>query len=139
LNNFAPYYIAWGLDNRTTYIRVPRERKGGTRIENRAACASTNPYLSLAVGLIASLDGIENKMDPGDYYVGDIYAEEPGKYEVMPLYMRDAIEELEKDEFLCNAIGPEIIQNFLAVKKNEEERFRTAITDWEFNEYFYHL
>jgi glutamine synthetase len=139
LNNFAPYYIAWGLDNRTTYIRIPRERKGGTRIENRAPCGSANPYLALAVGLIACLDGIENKMDPGDYYVGDIYTEEPGTYPVMPLYMRDAIEALEKDELLCNAVGPEITQNYLAVKKNEEERYRTAITDWEFNEYFYHL
>jgi len=139
LNNFAPYYLAWGLDNRTTYIRVPRERRGATRIENRAPCASANPYLALAVGLIACLDGIENKLDPGDYYVGDIYGEEPGKFETMPLYMRDAIEALENDTYLCDAVGPAIIQNYLAVKRSEEERFRIAVTDWEFNEYFYHL
>jgi len=138
-NAFAPYYIAWGLDNRTTYIRIPRERKGGTRIENRAPCATANSYLTLAASLIASLDGIENKMDPGDYYEGDVYAEEPGKFELMPLYMRDAIEALENDTILCEGIGPAIVQNLLALKKAEEERYRTTVTDWEFNEYFYHL
>ena len=139
LNNFAPYYLAWGLDNRTTYIRVPKERKHATRIENRAPCASANPYLALAVGLLACLDGIENRMDPGDHYVGDVYGEEPGTYETVPLYMRDAIEALENDAYLCEAVGPHIIQNYLALKRNEEERYRTAVTDWEFNEYFYHL
>jgi glutamine synthetase len=139
LNSFAAYYLAWGLDNRTTYIRVPAERGMATRVENRAACASANPYLVLAVGLIAGLDGIDNHIDPGDYYLGDIYAEEPGKFETVPLYMRDAIEELERDKFLCEAIGPQIVQNILAIKRNEEERFRTYVTDWEFNEYSYHL
>jgi glutamine synthetase len=139
LNSFAPYYLAWGLDNRTTYIRIPKERGPATRVENRAACGSANPYLVFAVGLIAALDGIENKIDPGDYYVGDIYAEDPGKFETVPLYMRDAIEELEKDKVICEAIGPEIIQNITTIKRTEEERFRTHVTDWEFNEYFYHL
>jgi glutamine synthetase len=139
LNSFAPYYLAWGLDNRTTYIRIPRERGMATRVENRAACASANPYLVLAVGLIAGLDGIENRIEAGDYYVGDIYAEEPGKFETVPLYMRDAIEELERDKVLREAVGQEIIQNILAIKRHEEERFRTYVTDWEFKEYFYHL
>ena len=139
LNSFGAYYLGWGLDNRTTYIRVPAERGMATRVENRAACASANPYLVFAVGLIAGLDGIEKKTDPGDYYVGDIYAEEPGRFETVPLYMRDAIEELEKDKILREAIGPHIVENILTIKRNEEERFRTHVTDWEFNEYFYHL
>ena len=139
LGNFAPYYLAWGLDNRTTYIRVPRERGKATRVENRAACASVNPYLAVAVGLIAALDGIEKKMDPGDFYVGDIYREEPGKFETAPLYLHEAVAELKKDDVLCEAIGPEIVQNFTTMKMGEAERFRTHVTDWEFNEYSYHL
>lgn len=139
LGNFAPYYLAWGLDNRTTYIRVPRERGKATRLENRAPCASVNPYLALALGLIAGLDGIEKKMDPGDYYVGDIYREEPDKFETMPLYLHEAVRELKKDAVLCEAIGPEIVQNFTTIKMGEAERFRTHVTDWEFSEYSYHL
>jgi glutamine synthetase len=139
LNNFAPYYIAWGLDNRTTYIRVPRERGKGTRVENRAPCASANPYLVMAAALIAGIDGIEKKMDPGDYYVGDIYTEEPGKYETLPFYLHEAVAELQNDKALCEGIGPEILKNFTTMKLAEAERFRTHVTDWEFNEYFYHL
>jgi len=139
LNAFAPYYLAWGLDNRTTYIRVPKERGKATRVENRAASACANPYLVMAVGLIAGLDGIERKIDPGDYYVGDIYTEEPGKFETVPLYLHKAVEELQGDKVLCDAIGPEIIQNFTTIKLNEVERFRTHVTEWEFNEYSYHL
>jgi glutamine synthetase len=139
LNSFAPYYLAWGYDNRTTYIRIPRERGAATRIENRAPCASANPYLAMAAGLIAALDGIEKRLDPPEPYVGDLYQETPGKYETVPLYMRDAIEELKKDKVLCEAIGPEIVQNIIAMRTAEEERFRTYVTDWEFKEYSYHL
>jgi glutamine synthetase len=139
LNNFAPYYLAWGLDNRTTYIRVPRERGKATRVENRAPCASANPYLAVALGLIAGLDGIEKKMDPGDFYVGDICSEEPGKFETIPLYLHEAVRELKNDAVLCDAIGPEIVQNFTTMKLGEAERFRTHVTAWEFSEYSYHL
>jgi len=139
LNSFAAYYLAWGLDNRTTYIRIPRERGKATRVENRAPCASANPYLVMAVGLIAALDGIEKKIDPGDYYVGDIYTEEPGNFETVPLYLHEAVEELQKDKVLCDAIGPEIVQNIVTIKLNEADRFRTHVTEWEFNEYSYHL
>lgn len=138
-NNFAPYYLAWGLDNRTTYIRVPRERGKATRVENRAPCASANPYLVFAVALIAGLDGIEKKIDPGDYYVGDIYTEEPGKFDTVPLYLHEAVKELQKDKVLCDDVGPEIIQNFITIKLAEAERFRSYVTDWEFKEYSYHL
>ena len=139
LGSFAPYYIAWGLDNRSTYIRVPRERGFGARVENRAPCASANPYLINAVALLAGLDGIEKKTDPGDYYEGDVYGEDPGTFDTVPLYMRDAIAAFKEDEVLCEAIGPEIVQNILALRENEVERFRTHVTEWEFNEYAYHL
>lgn len=139
LDSFAPYYLAWGLDNRTTYIRVPRERGKATRVENRAACASANLYLAIAVGLLAGIDGIEKKMNPGDFYGGNIYGEEPGKFETVPLYLHEAVCELKKDANLCEAIGPEIIQNFTTMKIGEAERFRTHVTNWEFNEYSYHL
>jgi glutamine synthetase len=139
LGSFAPYYIAWGLDNRSIYIRVPRERGFGTRVENRAPCASANPYLIGAAALLAGLDGIEKKTDPGDYYEGDVYGEDPAKFDTVPLYMRDAIAAFKEDEVLCEAIGPEIVQNILALRENEVERFRTHVTEWEFNEYTYHL
>lgn len=137
--SFAPYHIAWGLDNRTTYCRVPGERGPATRVENRSPCASANPYLVFAAAFAAGLDGIENKIDPGDYAEGDVYAAEPGKYETVPFYLRDALEHLKNDKVLCEAMGPELIQAFVALKEDEIARFRLHVTDWEFKEYSYQL
>lgn len=138
-DSFAPYYIAWGMDNRTTYIRVPRERGMATRVENRAGCASANPYFAIAVSLLAGLDGIKEKMTLGEPYVGDIYGEDPEKFEAMPFYLHEAVNELLADKALCAAIGPEIIQNYTILKQAEAEKYRTHVTDWEFNEYSHHL
>jgi glutamine synthetase len=138
-NAFAPYYIAWGLDNRTTYIRVPGERGRATRVENRAGCASANPYFAIAVTLLAGLDGIRNKMALGEPYVGDVYGEAPGKFPTVPFYLHEAVAALENDKVLCELIGPEIIQNHVVMKQAEAEKFRTHVTQWEFNEYAYHL
>lgn len=138
-NAFAPYFIVWGLDNRTVYCRVPNERGPATRIENRAPCASANPYLVYAAAFAAGLDGIEKRIDPGHPIAGDIYGAEPGTYPTVPLFLRDALEELKADKVLCEALGPELVQAFVAVKEHEIERFRKAVTDWEFNEYAFHF
>jgi glutamine synthetase len=138
-DSFAPYYLAWGLDNRTVYCRVPAERGPATRVENRAPCASANPYLAFAAAFAAGLDGIENKIEPGEHAVGDIYSVEPGTYEPIPFYLRDALEELKADKVLCEAMGPEMIQAFVALKEDELDRFRKHVTDWEFKEYAFQL
>jgi glutamine synthetase len=138
-DSFAPYNIAWGGDNRTVYCRVPDDRGKGTRIENRAGCASANPYLVIAAILAAGLDGIENKIDPGPAADGDVYHDESGQYQQVPFYLRDAIAELKADTVLAEAFSPELIGAFVALKENEESRFKTTVTDWEFNEYAYHL
>tara|TARA_B100000586_G_scaffold49606_1_gene32980 strand:+ start:1621 stop:2949 length:1329 start_codon:yes stop_codon:yes gene_type:complete len=138
-DSFAPYFIAWGGDNRTVYCRVPDERGTAARVENRAACASANPYLAIAATLAAGLDGIENKIDPGEPAKCDIYHDESGQYEPMPFYLRDAISALKADTFLNEIFSPELLSAFIALKEREEDRFRTTVTDWEFNEYSYHL
>ncbi len=134
-DSFVPYYLVWGMDNRTVYCRVPDERGSATRIENRAPCASANPYLVFAAAFAAGLDGIENKIDPGEHVVGDVYGVEPGTYDTVPFYLGDALEHLKKDKVLCDALGPELIQAFIALKEDEINRFRLHVTDWEFAEY----
>jgi glutamine synthetase len=89
--------------------------------------------------LAAGLDGIENKIKPGEPVSGDVYGAEPGTYEPVTLDLRDALKDLKGDNALCEALGPELIQAFVALKEHEIERFRTHVTDWEFNEYAYHL
>ena len=138
-DSFAPYHLAWGLDNRTVYCRVPGERGPATRVENRAPCASANPYLVYTAAFAAGLDGIENKIDPGEHAVGDVYHVEPGTYEPVPFSLQEALEELKADKVICDAMGPELIKAFVALKEDELERFRRHVTDWEFKEYAFQL
>jgi glutamine synthetase len=139
LGAFCPFYLAWGWDNRTVYCRVPAERGSATRVENRGPCASANPYLAMAAVLAAGLDGIENKIDPGQPAPDDIYGSEPGTYETVTFWLQDALEDFKADEVLGDALGAELVKAFVALKEHEIERFRTSVTDWEFNEYAYHL
>jgi glutamine synthetase len=139
LGAFCPFYLAWGWDNRTVYCRVPDERGSATRVENRGPCASANPYLAMAAVLAAGLDGIENKIDPGDPAPEDVYGSDPGTFNNVTFWLRDALEDLKADTVMVDALGPELVQAFMALKGHELERYRTTVTDWEFNEYAYHL
>ena len=61
----APYWIDWGPDNRSVYVRVPAERGSSTRVEARGADGTASPYLSSAAAIFAGIDGIERQLDPG--------------------------------------------------------------------------
>jgi glutamine synthetase len=139
LGAFCPFYLAWGWDNRTVYCRVPVERGSATRVENRGPCASANPYLAMAAVLAAGLDGIQNKIDPGEPAPNDVYGSDPGTFNNVTFWLQDALEDFKADTVLCDALGSELVQAFLAIKEHEIERYRTSVTDWEFNEYAYHL
>ncbi len=140
LNAFAPYYILWGYDNRTCYVRIPPERKGATRVENRSPDGVANPYLVAAAALAAGLDGIERQLDPGEPFVGDAYMQaDCVNTPIVPQYLHEAVSALEQDETLVQALGPSFVRAFCAVKRLEAQRFRAHVTDWEFNEYAFHL
>lgn len=137
---FAPYYVLWGLDNRTAYVRIPPERESGTRVENRTPDGVANPYLAIAAALAAGLDGLDQQFRPGPPFEGDAYATaNPADYEGIPQHLNEAIDELLRDEHLCQTLGAEFIQAYTAVKRMEAQRFRDYVTDWEFNEYAFHL
>jgi len=69
----APVYIAYGLKNRSTLIRIPASRGKGTRVELRMPDPSCNPYLAFAAILEAGMDGIQNKIDPGEPTEIDVF------------------------------------------------------------------
>lgn len=135
--SFAPINFAWGLDNRSVYLRVPGERGSATRIENRAPCASANPYIVIAAAFAAGLDGIEKQIDPGDPFIGDCYSAED--LPPMPTSLPEALGALHEDEVISGALGADWITAFTAVKQQEIERFNSYVTDWEFEEYSHHL
>ncbi|MBS4024379.1 MAG: glutamine synthetase [Clostridia bacterium] len=139
LDSFAPYFIGWGYDNRTTYIRIPEERGKATRVEVRAASAAANPYLALGGILAAGLDGIKNSIEPPEPVTTNLYHDTSKQTEIIPRSLSEALVELEKDEWLTQAIGQDLINNFLAIKRHEVESFNNTVTDWEWQTYFYHI
>ncbi|MEQ6902696.1 glutamine synthetase family protein [Nocardioides sp. YIM 152588] len=136
-DTLAPWLIDWGLDNRSAMVRIPPERGSGTRLEMRLGDASANAYLAIASMLAAALLGIRNKIEPPEALVG--YGYDPEKSEKLPQDLTEALDALEQDKELGDLLGEPFTKAFLAYKRDEVERFRTWITDWEFHEYTSHI
>jgi glutamine synthetase len=130
---FGPWNVTWGHDNRTVYVRIPRERGRATRVENRAGDGTANAYLTSAAALFAGLDGIDRQLDPGEPVSGVAYELEDRP--LMPFSLAEALDALEEDAYLKEALGEQFVHAFVAMKRNEVARFVSAVTDWELNEY----
>ncbi len=131
--SYAPINTCWGKDNRTVMIRIPPDRGEGTRLEVRKPEAAANPYIVMAGILAAGLDGIKNRIDPGEFVDDNAYRLKG--LEMLPPSLDIAIEELRKDKVLQEMLGDEFTKCFLAIKDHEVDRFRKYVTDWERNEY----
>ncbi|BAU27835.1 glutamine synthetase [Aneurinibacillus soli] len=129
-NNIAPVAANWGYDNRHRFIRIPPERGSSSRMEIRGGDGAANPYLISAVCMLAGYDGIIKEME--------LQPEtEPGKS--LPRTLTESLEKLHADKDLCDLIGNAMVMAYTAVKRTEIERYQTYVTDWELNEYVYHL
>ena len=105
--------------------------------EIRVGDGSCNPYLATAGILQAGLDGIRRELIGPAATGGDGYRAETGTE--LPRTLEHALDALEADELLAGAIGPEIVEPFLAVKRYEIERHRLHVSEWELDEYLQHL
>lgn len=139
----APVYIAWSATNRSPLIRIPSVACGeGTRIELRSPDSAANPYLTLAVCLRAGLDGIVNKIEPPQMVNGNIFAMTDEERAVMhieqlPGTLIEAVEEMEKDSFICDVLGEHIAEHYIEAKKEEWHKYRSQVSEWEIQEYLY--
>jgi glutamine synthetase len=130
---FGPWNVTWGQDNRTVYARIPRERGKATRVENRAGDGTANAYLAAAAALYAGIDGLDRRLDPGPPVTGVAYELEDRP--LVPSSLGEALDALEADAFLREALGEQFVQAFVAMKRSEVARFAGAVTDWELREY----
>ena len=136
----VPTLVSWGHDNRLCMARVPRERGKATRVELRLGDGSSNPYLATAAALFAGMDGIRRKLEPPEPFEGLIY-EQPAAENCTPLprTFDAAIEALDNDSLIKEAMGEELVNTFLTIKAAELDRCKKWVTDWEFREYTHHL
>ncbi|MEA2291302.1 MAG: glutamine synthetase, partial [Solirubrobacteraceae bacterium] len=136
-DSLAPTHVNWGWDNRTSFIRIPSERGRATRVEIRVGDGSANPYLAIASVLFAGLHGIREELELPEPVAGDAYTQDVG--EPLPTTLGESLDALEADTLLRDAMSPQIIDTFLAIKRFEIERHRTWVSDWELAEYLHHL
>jgi glutamine synthetase len=123
----APINLAYSNRNRSASIRIPVvSSPKARRIEYRVPDPTANGYLAFAAMMMAGLDGIQNKIHPGDPLEKDIYGlppEELAKVPKMPANLREALAELQADhEFLLkgDVFTPDVIEMWCEYKLNNE-------------------
>ncbi|ALZ87321.1 glutamine synthetase [Aerococcus urinaeequi] len=136
----APVNIAWSTRNRSPLIRIPAARGKSTRVELRSVDPAANPYLALAAILGAGLKGIEDEMvapAPISRNVYKMTADElvNGGIDKLPSSLSRALDELEIDSVVQDALGAHITANFISSKRIECQEYLHQVTDWELNTY----
>ncbi len=131
---WAPAYISYGDNNRSSMVRVP-----GGRLELRLADGSCNPYLATAAVIAAGLDGIERELDPGEPFNGNLYDLTPEQLEekgigTLPQSLSEAIDALEADTVIQSALGP-LAPEFINLKRMEWIEYCRHVSDWEVDRY----
>ncbi|TAK75465.1 MAG: type III glutamate--ammonia ligase [Aquabacterium sp.] len=131
---WAPAYIAYGDNNRSSMVRIPKGR-----LELRLPDGSANPYLATAAVVAAGLDGVERKLDPGAphnvnlYEWSDAQLKEAG-IGLLPQNLNAALDALEADEVIKGALGP-LAGEFLKLKRMEWVEYMRHVSDWEVKSY----
>jgi glutamine synthetase len=136
----APVNVAWSLHNRSPMIRVPAKRGQSTRCELRIPDPAANPYLALAVQIAAGMDGVHKEMDPRDPVNKNIWTMSQRerrrlKIEELPRDLGEALEELEKDKVVRNALGEHIYGHFMEAKRAEWQEYISQVHSWEIEKY----
>jgi glutamine synthetase len=139
-------YGAWGFDNREGAIRVPSTFWGrdveSINLELKCADHSGNPYLALGGLIAAGLDGIEKKISPGqpqEVDPGNLSEAERERLGIrrLPESLKEALDELERDPVLMEALGPKHAAAYLAVKRDEVDFFKEKTPEEVANQHFY--
>lgn len=136
----APTNIAWSEKNRSPLVRVPAKRGMSTRCEVRMPDPACNPYLALAVMLAAGLDGIEKKTlagEPVNKNIFEMSQREKRRLRIdqLPGNLSDAIDNLEKNPVVLDALGSHIAEHFIAAKRQEWADYIAHVHPWERDRY----
>jgi len=139
----APVMLAYSARNRSASIRIPIvPTPKATRIEVRFPDPSANPYLAFTAMLMAGLDGIKNKIHPGDAMDKDLYdlpAEEAAAIPQVAASFEEALDALEADqEFLIagGVMDADMINAYIGLKREEVELLNSTTHPVEFDMYY---
>ena len=133
--DWAPANATWGIDNRTTAVRVIQGKIKSARVESRVPGADTNPYLALAAALASGLYGIQNKLKlTVPETVGNGYkVDENGN---LPRTLKEATEKMASSLIAKELFGKAFVDHFTRTREWEWRQFENQVTDWELKRYF---
>jgi len=139
----APVMLAYSARNRSASVRIPYvSNPKGRRIEVRFPDSTANPYLAFSALLMAGLDGINNRIDPGEAMDKDLYDLPPEEEKAIPqvaFSLDQALEALDADrEFLKlgGVFTDDVIDSYIELKNEEVARLRLATHPVEFDMYY---
>jgi glutamate---methylamine ligase len=126
---WSPNTITYAGNNRTHMIRIP----DAGRFELRLADGAANPYLLQAALLVAGLDGMKNKRDPGKRLDIDMYAEGHTVKNArrLPLNLLDALRALDQSTVLREGLGDEFSSAYLKLRYDDWNKYSRHLTEWE--------
>ena len=132
---WAPAYVTYGDNNRTAMVRVPYGR-----LELRLPDGSCNPYLVTAGIIAAGLDGIKKKLDPGPANNTNLYDLSPEQVAaqgipILPQNLNEAIDAFAADAVLRDAVGENLSNEFIRLKRMEWVEYSRHVSAWETNRY----
>ena len=135
--SWAPVFNSYGSNNRTNSVRVPA---GGGRCESRNADGSVNPYLAAALVLAAGLEGIRDKIDPGQPNEDNLYELTDGArldrgIAFLPQTLEEAVEAFADDPLVEATLGKGLRDEFIRYKTAEWQEYHLTISPWEIARY----
>lgn len=134
---WAPVFACYGNNNRTNSLRIPL---AGKRVELRPADSSCNPYLGAALVLAAGLEGIAERIDPGEPQRENMYMKTPEELErlgvkMLPRTLEEAIDAFEADPLTAQVFGPDMHKAWISFKREEWSSYHNHVSDWERERY----
>lgn len=138
----APTFIAYSSRNRSANMRIPISHPKGRRVELRSPDPACNPYLTFAAVCQAGIDGIKNKMDPGEPTNINLYEaseEETAHINRVPATLQESVNALKNDHAFLTAGGvfdQSLIDSYIERKQGECNELLLRPTPYEFEAYF---
>lgn len=130
---FCPVNNTWGIDNRTTALRVITGKDSAVRIEQRDAAADCNPYIAIAAQIAAGLEGIEQRIEPSPRCEGDAYADTAAQ--PLPATVPEAADLMARSSLAERALGKQLVENFVSGARYEHRYLTSRVSDVERDRY----
>jgi glutamine synthetase len=135
--SWAPVFNSFGTNNRTNSVRVPM---GGGRCESRNADSSCNPYLAAALVLAAGLEGVRERLDPGEPHHENLYELTPDELakagvQELPRTLAEAVDAFAADSFTEQVLGAPLKAEFVKYKRAEWQDYHQSVSQWEIDRY----